>query len=113
MLKISRLTVENMETGCVTDNPHPRISYCLESDRQNVTLKKVVISIGDWVKETDCQIAVPYEGRELQAVAQNIQCGWKQRMMRESVLRPAQNLRPDVWIRFGPDVGSRMEDISF
>ena len=66
MLKISRLTVENMETGCVTDNPHPRISYCLESDRQNVTLKKVVISIGDWVKETDCQIAVPYEGRELQ-----------------------------------------------
>ena len=66
MLKISRLTVENMETGCVTDNPHPRISYCLESDRQNVTLKKAVISIGDWVKETDCQIAVPYEGRELQ-----------------------------------------------
>ena len=63
MLKISRLTVENMETGCVTDNPHPRISYCLESDRQNVTLKKAVISIGDWVKETDCQIAVPYEGR--------------------------------------------------
>lgn len=40
MLKISRLTVENMETGCVTDNPQPRVSYCLESDRQNVTLKK-------------------------------------------------------------------------
>ena len=34
MLKISRLTVENMETGCVTDNPQPRVSYCLESDRQ-------------------------------------------------------------------------------
>ena len=54
MLKISRLTVENMETGCVTDNPQPRVSYCLESDRQNVTLKKAVISIGDWKKETDC-----------------------------------------------------------
>ena len=53
MLKISRLTVENMETGCVTDNPQPRVSYCLESDRQNVTLKKAVISIGDWKKETD------------------------------------------------------------
>ena len=63
MLKISRLTVETMETGCVTDNPQPRVSYCLESDRQNVTLKKAVISIGDWKKETDCQIAVPYEGR--------------------------------------------------
>ena len=45
MLKISRLTVENMETGCVTDNPNPRISYCLESYRQNVKLKKAVISI--------------------------------------------------------------------
>jgi alpha-L-rhamnosidase len=66
MLKISRLTVENMETGCVTDNPQPRVSYCLESDRQNVTLKKAVISIGDWKKETDCQIAVPYEGSRLQ-----------------------------------------------
>ena len=32
MLKISRLTVENMETGCVTDNPQPRVSYCLESN---------------------------------------------------------------------------------
>ena len=45
MLKISRLTVENMETGCVTDNPQPRVSYCLESDRQNVTLKKAVIPL--------------------------------------------------------------------
>ena len=40
MLKISRLTVENMETGCVTDNPQPRVSYCLESDRQNVNIEK-------------------------------------------------------------------------
>ena len=27
MLKISRLTVENMETGCVTDNPQPRVVW--------------------------------------------------------------------------------------
>ena len=37
MLKISRLTVENMETGCVTDNPQPRVSYCLEvTDKCNI-----------------------------------------------------------------------------
>ena len=40
MLKISRLTVENMETGCVTDNPQPRVSYCLESDRQKCNIEK-------------------------------------------------------------------------
>ena len=97
MLKISRLTVENMETGCVTDNPQPRVSYCLESDRQNVTLKKAVISIGDWKKETDCQIAVPYEGSRLQP--------------RESVPGPARNLRRDVWIQSGPDGGSLTESI--
>ena len=44
MLKISRLTVENMETGCVTDNPQPRVSYCLESD-QDGSLQEVEGSI--------------------------------------------------------------------
>ena len=110
MLKISRLTVENMETGCVTDNPQPRVSYCLESDRQNVTLKKAVISIGDWKKETDCQIAVPYEVADYSRL-QNMRCGWKQRMTRESVPGPARNLRRDVWIQSGPDGGLRTESI--
>ena len=110
MLKISRLTVENMETGCVTDNPQPRVSYCLESDRQNVTLKKAVISIGDWKKETDCQIAVPYEGSRLQPFTK-----YAVRVEAEDDAGeragPARNLRRDVWIQSGPDGGLRTESI--
>ncbi|MDF2513215.1 MAG: alpha-L-rhamnosidase, partial [Herbinix sp.] len=65
MLNISRLTVENLAEGCVTDQKHPRFSFCLNSDRQNVTLRKAVISVGDWRLETKEQIAIPYTGTEL------------------------------------------------
>ncbi len=70
MLNISRLTVENLTVNCVTDQKHPRFSFCLESDRQNVTLHKAVISVGDWRHETTEQIAVPYEGTELKPFTQ-------------------------------------------
>lgn len=43
MLRIGRLTVENLTKECVTDNPRPRFSYYLESDRENVSLKSAVI----------------------------------------------------------------------
>lgn len=70
MLNISRLTVENLTVNCVTDQKHPRFSFCLESDRQNVTLHKAIISVGDWRHETTDQIAVPYEGPELKPFTQ-------------------------------------------
>ena len=65
MLKISRLTVEHLAKACVTDCEHPRVSFQLESDRENVTLDHAVIRIGDWSVETDAQILIPYEGKQL------------------------------------------------
>lgn len=65
MLKIGRLTVENMTEGCVTDNPQPRISFYLESDKQNVFLKQAVVTVGDWSVKTGEQIAVAYGGPSL------------------------------------------------
>ena len=65
MLKISRLTVEHLATGCVTDCEHPRVSFQLESDRENVMLDHAVIRIGDWSVETKDQILIPYEGKQL------------------------------------------------
>ena len=65
MLKISSLTVEHLPEGCVTDNPNPGISFRLKSDRQNVTLKRARITVGDWMTETDSQILVPYKGKKL------------------------------------------------
>lgn len=65
MLKISKLTVEHLSQGCVTDSEQPRVSFQLESDRQNVSLKNAKIWIGDWSTETDSQILVPYKGKKL------------------------------------------------
>lgn len=56
MLKISRLTVEHLARSCVTDNPQPRISFQLESNKKNVMLEKAEIQIGNWNIETDSSI---------------------------------------------------------
>ena len=55
MLKISRLTVEHLSQGCVTDEEQPRVSFQIESDRQNVSLKKAKIWVGDRVTDS-CSI---------------------------------------------------------
>ena len=66
MLKISRLTVEHLAEGCVTDRPDPEISFRLMSDRKNVTLKQARISVNGWSVKTDSQILIPYRGNKLQ-----------------------------------------------
>ena len=65
MLKITRFTVENLTAGCVTDMKEPRFSFALDSDRENVSLKKAVLRVGDWQTQTNSQIAVPYGGPAL------------------------------------------------
>lgn len=65
VLKISNLTVEHLTAGCVTDQQNPRISFQLESDRQNVMLKNAKISVGDWSFTTKTQVCVPYKGTDL------------------------------------------------
>lgn len=65
MLKINSLTVENLESGCITDNLHPRFSFSLESDQNNIELAQARIVVGDWEIFTDKQVAIPYEGNRL------------------------------------------------
>lgn len=69
MLSINRFTVENLSEGCVTDQEYPRFSFCMESDRQNVTLKKAVLTVGNWSVDTTSQIAIPYDGQPLKPFA--------------------------------------------
>ena len=66
MLKISRFTVENMESGCVTDNPTPRFSFSLTSDRKDVVLREAVLQVNGWTCKTTQQIAIAYGGPALQ-----------------------------------------------
>lgn len=65
MLKIVKLTVENLTNGCVTDDRTPRFSFTLESDHTQVELHHAVIRINEWEKITTDQVAIPYAGPAL------------------------------------------------
>ena len=64
-MTISKLTVENAINDCITDNPNPRFSFRLSSEKKNTTLQKAELRLGDWTFTTDEQILVPYSGKPL------------------------------------------------
>ena len=41
MLKISRLTVENMETGCVTENPESAVVVSVFADQVDTARRSI------------------------------------------------------------------------
>ena len=64
MLKIVGLKTENMAGLPVSDEQHPRVSFCLESDRPGTDLKGALFTCGDWEKQVQEQSAV-YDGSPL------------------------------------------------
>lgn len=66
MLHITRFAVEHLTSGCVTDRPRPRFSFALDSDRENVSLKRAVLEGDGWRMETSAQAHIPYKGSALQ-----------------------------------------------
>ena len=48
MFEITRLTVEHLAAGCVTDCSTPRIGFSLSSDRQGAQLADAELTVGDW-----------------------------------------------------------------
>ena len=65
MLQITRFTVENLTQSCVTDDPKPRFSFSLDSDRQGAALRRAVLRVGEWERAVHDQLAIPYDGPEL------------------------------------------------
>lgn len=65
MLEISKLTVEGLSEGCVTDNPQPRFSFTLSGGQEGAELKQAQLRVGEWCKTVKTQIALPYEGQPL------------------------------------------------
>lgn len=43
MLEITRLTVEHLTQGCVTDCPAPRIGFAVQSDRNDAELTDAIL----------------------------------------------------------------------
>ena len=46
MFEITRLTVEHLAAGCVTDCSTPRIGFSLSSDRQGAQLADAELTVG-------------------------------------------------------------------
>ncbi|MBN2300429.1 MAG: family 78 glycoside hydrolase catalytic domain [Acholeplasmataceae bacterium] len=65
MLKIKGLKIENQTSGHVTDQSRPRITYYVESDRQNTHIVDAKITIGNWSVDATNQIVVEYNGPKL------------------------------------------------
>lgn len=61
MLKISKIKIDNLTDGCVTDQK-PNISFSLDSDRQDEALEKAEITVGNWRVVTTDQLNNPYRG---------------------------------------------------
>ncbi len=69
-MNIIKFQVENLSGGCVTDNPSPRISYAIASDKKDAALASAEIRIGDWTLRTTEQILIPYGGTPLKPFTQ-------------------------------------------
>lgn len=65
MLTITEIRVEN-QTACITDKSNPRISFSLQSDRKNTSLKEAVISLNGWTVRAGKQIDIAYDGKPLE-----------------------------------------------
>lgn len=65
MLEIINLKIENLAVGCVTDNPHPKFSFALKSDKENTSFFKAVIEVGGWSKTVYTEIGNSYDGPPL------------------------------------------------
>lgn len=66
MLKISKLTTENMEENCITDNPHPVFAFAVKSNNTEVLQRSAVLSVNGWTIETTRQTGIVYAGEPLQ-----------------------------------------------
>ncbi len=65
MITISGFGVEHAEHGCVTDNPHPRFSYAVQSDKPGVEISQARLTVGEWTGDASDQTSTVYAGAAL------------------------------------------------
>jgi len=65
MFEITRLTVEHLAAGCVTDCSTPRIGFSLSSDRQDAQLADAELTVGDWSAHVTSGQSAAYVGPAL------------------------------------------------
>ena len=65
MFEITRLTVEHLTAGCVTDCPAPRIAFAVKSDRSGAQLVDAELTVGDWSAHVTSGQSTAYVGPAL------------------------------------------------
>ena len=65
MFEITRLTVEHLAAGCVTDCSTPRIGFSLSSDRRGAQLTDAELTVGDWSAHVTSGQSAAYAGPAL------------------------------------------------
>ena len=65
MLFIDEIRIEHALGPVVTDNPQPRFSFSLKSDRRESSLRSAHILVGDWRMEVIDQCCTVYNGPAL------------------------------------------------
>ena len=64
MLRINEFKVENLSSGCVTDNPAPVFSFSMISS-EKMFVEKAVLSVNNWMEEFRQQTGIVYNGPKL------------------------------------------------
>ncbi|QKJ20504.1 family 78 glycoside hydrolase catalytic domain [Microbacterium hominis] len=60
-MNITRLTVDGLESGCLTDEP-PVFAFSLASEVAGEDLASATVRVGDWSLETTEQVGIRYDG---------------------------------------------------
>ncbi|SFR78452.1 alpha-L-rhamnosidase [Agromyces sp. CF514] len=60
-MKITRLTVDGLESDCITDEA-PVFAFALASDVAGEALATATVRVGDWSVETSDQVGISYDG---------------------------------------------------
>lgn len=60
-MKVTRLTVDGLQSGCITDEP-PVFAFTLTSDVPGEGLASARIRVGDWEVTTNAQVGIRYDG---------------------------------------------------
>lgn len=67
-LRVSRFSVEHLQSGCVTDNAAPRFAFAVESDNEGEAIARAELSVNGWQADIGAggQTGFAYAGPKLE-----------------------------------------------
>ena len=101
MLRINEFKVENLSSGCVTDNPAPVFSFFHDKFREKCSAEKAVLSVNNWMEEFRQQTGIVYNGPKLTPFTRYLQLWKLQDNYGETAKRLPWSLKLVLWEKNG------------